>query len=246
MEAKLNEKFTDKGDGTTVRSRTSNWFECKIRYDKTMEDGLQKKVSEWYTVDALSFSEAEERILQEMSVYISGSFDVDDIKKARYKEVFFSGDNTDDCWFKAKVAFITIDEKTEKEKKSYVLYLVQAHSLERARQIIDTVMKGSMIDYDIKAISDTQIMDLFEYRSQKFEKVIVDLNDDLACIGKRLAERVVKKWNEDFSDEDTGEVITIERNQIILERNTRLTKDIINNLQQQYAICQVVVYKNID
>ena len=246
METKQKEKFTDKGDGTTVRSRTSNWFECKIRYEKVMEDGLQKKVSEWYAVDALSFSEAEERIMMEMSAYISGSFDVDDIKKAKYKEVFFSGDDTDDCWFRAKVAFITIDEKSKKEKKSYVLYLVQAHSLERARQIIDIAMGGSLVDYEIKAITDTQLIDLFEYRSQKFEKVVVDLNDRSACLGRRVAERVVKTWTEDYCDESTGEVTPLERNEIILERNTRLTEDIINDLQQQHSICQVKVYKNID
>ena len=74
-----------------MRSRTANWFECKIRYEKVMEDGLQKKVTESYVVDALSFSEAEKRIIEEMSSYISGEFDVADIKKAAYKEIFFSG-----------------------------------------------------------------------------------------------------------------------------------------------------------
>ena len=69
-----------------MRSRSANWFECKIRYEKVMEDGLQKKVTENYVVDALSFSEAEERITEEMSSYISGEFDVADIKKASYGE----------------------------------------------------------------------------------------------------------------------------------------------------------------
>ena len=79
-----------------MRSRTANWFECKIRYEKVMEDGLQKKVNESYVVDALSFSEAEERIIEEMSSYISGEFDVADIKKATYKEIFFSDDDMAD------------------------------------------------------------------------------------------------------------------------------------------------------
>lgn len=71
-----------------MRSRTAEWFECKIRYEKTMEDGMQKKVTEAYTVDALSFTEAEQRIIEEMSSYISGEFEVADIKKAPYKEIF--------------------------------------------------------------------------------------------------------------------------------------------------------------
>lgn len=162
-----NEKFTDNGNGSTVRSRTANWFECKLRYEKTTEDGLQKKVSEWYCVDAVTFGEAEERVIKEMSAYVSGELDVDDIKRAKYHEVFFSGDETDDCWYKAKLAFLTIDEKTGKDKRSYVFYLVQAHSLERARQIVDKVMGGSMIDYEIKSLSETQLMGLYEYREEK-------------------------------------------------------------------------------
>ena len=77
-----------------MRSRTAEWFECKIRYEKTMEDGMQKKVTETYTVDALSFTEAEQRIMEEMSAYISGEFEVADIKKAAYKEIFFSDDDS--------------------------------------------------------------------------------------------------------------------------------------------------------
>lgn len=99
-----------------MRSRTSTWFECKIRYEKTMEDGSQKKVTEQYVVDALSFTEAEASIIEEMSSYISGEFEVKDIKKAAYGEIFFSDSPSADRWYKAKLQFITIDEKTEKEK----------------------------------------------------------------------------------------------------------------------------------
>ena len=112
-----------------MRRRSALWFECKIRYEKVMEDGLQKKVNENYVVDALSFSEAETRITEEMSAYISGEFEVADIKKAAFKEVFFTDDNIADKWYKAKLQFITIDEKTEKEKRSTVTYLVQAGSM---------------------------------------------------------------------------------------------------------------------
>ena len=84
------------------------WFECKIRYEKVMEDGIQRKVTESYTVDALSFAEAEERITEEMSSYISGEFTVENVKKAPYKEIFFSDDETADRWYKAKLVFITI------------------------------------------------------------------------------------------------------------------------------------------
>ena len=147
-----------------MRSRTAEWFETKIKYEKTMEDGMQKKVTEQYTVDALSFTEAERRITEEMSSYIRGEFEVSDIKKAAYKEIFFSDDANADRWYKAKLQFITIDEKTEKEKRSNVNYLVQASTFQQAVNNIVPAMGGSMIDYVIAAVTETQLMDVFEYR----------------------------------------------------------------------------------
>jgi hypothetical protein len=135
-----------------------------------MEDGLQKRVSENYVVDALSFSEAEERIIEEMSSYISGEFDVADIKKATYKEIFFSDDDMADKWYKAKLQFITIDEKTDKEKRSTVNYLVQAGSFNGAVKNINEVMSGTMIDFVIAAVSETTLMDVFEYKKVKSEE----------------------------------------------------------------------------
>lgn len=146
-----------------MRSRTAIWFECKIQYEKTMEDGLQKKVVETYTIDALSFTEAEQRIMEEMSAYISGEFNIKDIKIAPYKEIFFSDDPSADRWYKAKLQFITIDEKTEKEKRSSVNYLVHAATLKGAVINIEEVMGGTMIDYVIASVSETTLMDVFEY-----------------------------------------------------------------------------------
>ena len=146
-----------------MRSRTANWFECKIRYEKVMEDGLQKRVTENYVVDALSFSEAEKRITEEMSSYISGEFDVTDIKIAAYKEIFFSEDDTADKWYKTKLQFITIDEKTDKEKRSTVTYLVNAGSLNGAVKNIDEMTGGTLIDYVIASVAETSLMDVYEY-----------------------------------------------------------------------------------
>ena len=153
-----------------MRTRTAEWFETKIKYEKTMEDGQQKKVTEAYVVDALSFTEAERRITEEMSSYISGEFDVTDLKKASYKEIFFSDAETADRWYKTKLQFITIDEKTEKEKRSNVYYLVQAATLPEAVSNINEVMSGTMIDYVIASIAETQLMDVFEYQMIKKEE----------------------------------------------------------------------------
>ena len=133
-----------------MRSKTTSWFETKIRYDKTMEDGRSKKVTEVYTVEALSFTEAESVITEEMLHYISGEFDVKAITRAPYGEIFFSDADSDDRWYRARLAFITIDEKTEKEKRSNVVYLVQAESLDKARQYVKDVMAKTMVDYEVE------------------------------------------------------------------------------------------------
>ncbi|MBP1541885.1 MAG: DUF4494 domain-containing protein [Prevotella sp.] len=146
-----------------MRSRTATWFECKIAYEKTMEDGLQKKVTENYVVDALSFTEAEKRIMEEMSSYISGEFNVKDIKIAPYGEVFFSDEELADRWYKCKLQYITIDEKSEKEKRSNVNFLVQAGTLKGAVNNVESVMGGTMIDYVIASVAETTLMDVFEY-----------------------------------------------------------------------------------
>lgn len=153
-----------------MRSRTAEWFECKIKYEKTMEDGMTKTVPESYVVDALSFSEAEERITEEMSSYISGQFDVTDIKKAPYKEIFFADSDEADRWYKARLEYITIDEKSEKEKRSAVNYLVNAGTFNGAVKNIEEVMGGTMIDYVIVSVAETKLMDVFEYKNRGQQK----------------------------------------------------------------------------
>ncbi|MBR1500179.1 MAG: DUF4494 domain-containing protein [Bacteroidaceae bacterium] len=101
-----------------MRSKQAIWFECKVRYEKTQEDGTQKKVTEQYVVDALSFAEAEQRITEEMSAYISGEYEITDVRKAPYKEVFFDDADMSDRWFKAKLQFITLDERTAIEMET--------------------------------------------------------------------------------------------------------------------------------
>ena len=147
-----------------MRSRTTIWFEAKIRYEKMMEDGCLKKVTETYVIDALSFGEAENRILEKMGSYVSGEIDVCALKIAPYKEIFFADSNMADKWYVAKLAFITIDEKTDKEKKTRVCYLVNAGNINAAVKNIEEQMAGTMIDYDTFNVSETQILDVFEYK----------------------------------------------------------------------------------
>ena len=139
------------------------WFECKIRYEKTMENGMVKKVTEPYLVDALSFTEAEARIIEEMKPFISGEFTVSDIKRANYSELFFSDEEAADRWFKSKLLFITLDEKSGNEKKVASNVLIQASDLRDAVKKLDEGMKGSRADYEIASMAETAIMDVYRY-----------------------------------------------------------------------------------
>ena len=154
-----------------MKAKMSKWFETKVEFEKIIDDGSQKKVKEAYTVDALSFTEAEERITEEMSSYISGEFTVRNIAEASYKEIFFSDLPSADKWYKAKLQFITLDEKTEKEKRSNVYYLVQAANFMQAVKNIEEVMGTTMIDYVIASVAETAIMDVFVH-GVKHEEIV--------------------------------------------------------------------------
>lgn len=153
-----------------MKSRTAQWFFCKVRYEKIHEDGMQKKVTESYVIDAVSFTEAEERIIEEMSAYISGEFEVKDISLAPFSEIFFDEKPSADRYYKAKLAFITIDEKSGNEKRQNVTYLVHAENFNQAVKNVYEVMGGTMIDYEIVSIAETQIMDVFEYHPKEENK----------------------------------------------------------------------------
>ena len=142
------------------------WFECKIRYEKLMENGMNKKVTEPYLVDALSFTEAEARIIEEMTPFITGEFTVSDIKRANYSELFPSEEESADRWFKCKLIFITLDEKSGAEKKTSTQVLVQAADLRDAVKKLDEGMQGTMADYQIGIVSETPLMDVYLYSAE--------------------------------------------------------------------------------
>lgn len=138
----------------------ANWFECKVRYDKTQENGSVKKVNEPYLVDALSFTEAEARIIEEQTPYISGDFSVAAVKRTKIAEIFY--DENGDRWYQAKAAFITIDEKSGAEKKTMVIFLVQASDFKSAFENFVEGMKTTMADYEIVSITETPLMDVYK------------------------------------------------------------------------------------
>ncbi len=148
----------------------NNWFECKVKVDKTLENGTQKKVTEPYLVDAMNFTDAESRIIREITPYCNGQLEVVDIKRAKYSEMFTDDSDSADKWYKAKVVFVTLDEKSQTEKRTSTLMLIQAGSFKDALFTLEEGMKGGMADYEINTIQETNILDVFPYQPESKEE----------------------------------------------------------------------------
>lgn len=138
-----------------------NWFECKIKYEKTAEEGKIVKVNEAYLVDALSFTEAEARINEEMKPFISGEFIVSNIRRARINELF--ANENGDKWYRSKVFFISLDEEKGIEKRTACTMMVQANNVKEAWDGLQEGMKGTMADYEVASITETTILDVFAF-----------------------------------------------------------------------------------
>lgn len=138
------------------------WFECKVRYERMAENGAVKKVNEPYLVDALTFTEAEARIIEKITPYISGDFTISAVKKTKISEIFF--DDRGDKYYNVKVNFITPDEKSGTEKKTSNFMLVQASDFPDALKKFEEGMKGTLSDYEIASITETPLMDVFPFQ----------------------------------------------------------------------------------
>lgn len=139
------------------------WFLAKIRYEKTDEKGMTRKVTELYLVDALSFTEAEARIIDNVKDFITGEFSVTALKWESVSELFTSDKECDDKWYKIKVAYITLDEKSGKERKTYAYMIVQSSDTANAEKRLHEGMKGTLADYLVMEVKETQIVDVYPY-----------------------------------------------------------------------------------
>lgn len=187
-------------------------FECGIRYEKTLENGMQKKVTELYIVDALSFTEAESRIIGEMECFISGEFNVVSEKITNYSELVSTADTEADKWYKVKINLITLDEKTMAEKKAPLYLLVQAHDIDGARSRLNEHMKGTMADWVCEAVQETKIMDVFLYDPDELQGKAKAYEDKAvqeaaeAVASSPSCQRVAKRFIDSIPD---GQKVTI-------------------------------------
>ena len=140
--------------------KRGKWFECKVRYEQTQEDGMNKMVTETYVYKAADFGEAYDKATKDMSTSISGEFEITAMKIAQYKEIITQDDRTEEKYYRVKVNLIILDEKTQKEKKTACYYLVNADSVEKARKYTDTALSDTLIDYVIEAVQEAKIIDV--------------------------------------------------------------------------------------
>lgn len=136
------------------------WFEVKVRYEQTQEDGMNKMVTETYVYKAADFGEAYDKAIKNMSTFISGEFEITAMKIAQYKEIITQDERTEEKYYRVKVNLIILDEKTNKEKKVAQYYLVNADSVEKARKYTDTAFSDTLIDYVIEAVQEAKIIDV--------------------------------------------------------------------------------------
>lgn len=140
------------------------YIESNVKYERAAENGLMKKVTERYIVEALNFTEAEHRLMEEVSCFASGDLQVWDMKRVQYMEVFETTDDSADKFFKVKISIIALDEETGKERRTAANLLVQASDIPNALERMREAMKGYMLDFDIVNVADTKIMDVFHYK----------------------------------------------------------------------------------
>lgn len=152
----------------------NTWFECTAKYIKMDESGREKKVSETYLLDAVSFTEAESRIYKELQTMVSGEFAVSKIAKTKISEIIPSDNG--DRWYKAKVAFITVDEESGKEKRTVQNVLVFSDNIKEAYDQIIEAMQGMMADFEISGINESTILDVYPYDEQKLPDNLKPLN----------------------------------------------------------------------
>lgn len=150
-----------------MKALSGKFFIAGVRYEKMLEDGTNAKTTEQYVVDAMSWSECEARTSEEMAAYVSGEMDIVTMKKANFSELFLSEVDSEDKYYDCCINMITIDEKSNKEKKTKVRYLVQGDSIEKAKKNVDDVMGKSMIDYDIVSLKESSIIDVFLHEDKK-------------------------------------------------------------------------------
>ena len=139
--------------------KRGKWFECKVRYEQTQDDGMPKSVTETYVVDGIDFGDAFKCICEYAIKNIANEFEIVAMKMAQYAEIALYK-SMGNVFYRVKINMITIDEKTDKQKKTPLFLLVRADNINEARKAVDDeYMKGTMTDYEISSVVEKKIVE---------------------------------------------------------------------------------------
>lgn len=139
----------------------NQWFTVKVKYTKQLENGTFKRVTESYLLAAMTFTDAEARVYEELGSIIRGEFIVVSITRADFHDIFHYDDA--DVWFKCKISYESQDADSERQKKITQVFLVAANSVKEADQKLKESLASLMVDFLITSIVVTGIVDIFPY-----------------------------------------------------------------------------------
>ncbi len=142
----------------------NNWFTVKVKYTKQMDNGALKRVSEPYLLAAMTFTDAEARIYEELGSVIRGEFNVVGISRTELNDIFAYDDA--DIWYKCRVRYENFDADSEKGKKVTQNFLVSANNVKEAYERIQESLKSLMVDFEIPSIVASPIVDIFPYNEE--------------------------------------------------------------------------------
>ncbi len=142
----------------------NSWFTVKVKYTRQLENGTFKRVSEPYLLAAMSFTDAEARIYEELGSRIRGEFNVVGISRTELHDIFVYDDA--DVWYKCKITYDKVDEDGEKSKKITQQFLVSAHSVKDAFDRIQESMAAYMVDFEIPSITVSPIVEIFPFNDE--------------------------------------------------------------------------------
>jgi len=200
------------------------WFECKVKYVKIDDDGRERKVSEVYLVDAVSFTDAETRIIQQMETMVRGEFMVDNIKKSNIVEIY--PHENGEWWYKARIGIVTIDEKAGKEKKINNYFLVAADDLKQALQRLEEGLAYVLVPYQTTSLAICNIIDVFPYFEDKVNAKIPSNLKPLKEVTKKPV----------FEDEDLDVVYSADEEEEEEEEETDEVEDDDQDESSQISI----------
>ena len=142
------------------------WFESKVKYSKVSQTGKEQMVTESFLLDAVSYTDAETRIIRKMQEMVrGGEFQIVDIKKSKIAEVFPFENG--EWWFKATINLVTVDEDAGKEKKMRTYYMIMGDDLKEALLRLEESLEFLVIPYVVSALTVSTIVDVFPYEASE-------------------------------------------------------------------------------